>query len=121
MFTKKWSARSRFSEHREHEELSKSIKRAAPRGTGGAVLAVSFSRAATLASPSGKTMEEMTVPQDLDISNDVRAMDADGVARAEIARRLHVSRNTVAKYADMGTRRRPRRCPGDGQGSRDMG
>ena len=44
-------------------------------------------------------MEEMTVP--LDMRNDIRAMDADGVARAEIARRLHVSRNTVAKYADM--------------------
>ncbi len=42
----------------------------------------------------------MTVP--LDMRNDIRAMDADGVARAEIARRLRVSRNTVAKYADMG-------------------
>ncbi len=41
----------------------------------------------------------MTVP--LDVRNDIRAMDADGVARAEIARRLSVSRNTVAKYADM--------------------
>ncbi len=40
----------------------------------------------------------MTVP--LDMRNDIRAMDADGVARAEIARRLHVSRNTVARYAD---------------------
>ena len=28
-------------------------------------------------------------------------MDADGVPRAEIARRLRVSRNTVAKYAEM--------------------
>lgn len=28
-------------------------------------------------------------------------MDADGVPRAEIARRLGLSRNTVAKYADM--------------------
>ena len=37
----------------------------------------------------------------LDMRNDIRAMDADGVARAEIARRLHVSRNTVAKYAEM--------------------
>ena len=41
----------------------------------------------------------MTVP--LDTRNDIRSMDADGVPRAEIARRLHVSRNTVAKYADM--------------------
>ena len=41
----------------------------------------------------------MTVP--LDTRNDIRSMDADGLPRAEIARRLHVSRNTVAKYADM--------------------
>ena len=41
----------------------------------------------------------MTVP--LDIRNDIRSMDADGVSRSEIARRLHVSRNTVSKYADM--------------------
>ena len=44
-------------------------------------------------------MEEMTVP--LDVMNDIRSMDAGGVPRAEIARRLGVSRNTVAKYADM--------------------
>lgn len=37
----------------------------------------------------------------LDIRNDIRSMDADGVSRSEIARRLHVSRNTVSKYADM--------------------
>ena len=42
----------------------------------------------------------MTVP--LDVRNDIREMDAGGVPRSEIARRLHVSRNTVAKYADMG-------------------
>lgn len=41
----------------------------------------------------------MTVP--LDDVNDIRAMDAAGVPRAEIARRLGLSRNTVAKYADM--------------------
>lgn len=41
----------------------------------------------------------MTVP--LDDVNDIRAMDAAGVPRAEIARRLGMSRNTVAKYADM--------------------
>lgn len=41
----------------------------------------------------------MTVP--LDMMNDIRSMDAGGVPRAEIARRLGVSRNTVAKYADM--------------------
>ena len=44
-------------------------------------------------------MEEMTVP--LDVRNDIRSMDAEGVPRAEIARRLRLSRNTVAKYADM--------------------
>ena len=44
-------------------------------------------------------MEEMVVP--LDDVNDIRAMDAAGVPRAEIARRLGLSRNTVAKYADM--------------------
>lgn len=41
----------------------------------------------------------MTVP--LDEINDIREMDAVGVPRAEIARRLRPSRNTVAKYADM--------------------
>lgn len=44
-------------------------------------------------------MEEMTVP--LDTVNDIRSMDAAGRSRSEIARMLHVSRNTVAKYADM--------------------
>ena len=44
-------------------------------------------------------MEEMTVP--LDVRNDIRSMDAGGVPRAEIARRLRLSRNTVARYADM--------------------
>lgn len=37
----------------------------------------------------------------LDVRNDIRRMDARGVSRAEIARRLHLSRNTVARYADM--------------------
>ena len=41
----------------------------------------------------------MTVP--LDVRNDIRSMDAEGVPRAQIARALHLSRNTVAKYADM--------------------
>ena len=31
---------------------------------------------------------------------DIRRMDRDGVPRAQIARELHLSRNTVAKYAD---------------------
>lgn len=37
----------------------------------------------------------------LDTMNDIRATDADGVPRAEMARRLRVSRNTVAKCAGM--------------------
>ena len=41
----------------------------------------------------------MTVSQDT--RNEIRAMDADGVPRAEIAGRLGLGRNTVAKYADM--------------------
>lgn len=41
----------------------------------------------------------MTVP--LDTRQDIREMDARGVPRAQIARRLGVSRNTVAKHADM--------------------
>lgn len=36
----------------------------------------------------------------LSTRQDIREMDAAGVPRAEIARRLDVSRNTVAKYAD---------------------
>ena len=44
-------------------------------------------------------MEEMTVP--LDTRNDMRSMEAGGLTRAEIARRLRLGRNTVAKYADM--------------------
>lgn len=41
----------------------------------------------------------MTVP--LDMRNDIRNMDALGVPRAELAGDLGLSRNTVAKYADM--------------------
>ena len=41
----------------------------------------------------------MTVP--LDMRNDIREMEAAGVSRSEIARKLRLSRNTVAKYADM--------------------
>ena len=37
----------------------------------------------------------------LDTVNDIRSMDATGRSRSEIARMLHVSRNTVAKSADM--------------------
>ena len=41
----------------------------------------------------------MTVP--LGTVNDIRSMDAAGRSRSEAARVLHVSRNTVAKYANM--------------------
>ena len=37
----------------------------------------------------------------LDTQQDIQEMDARGVPRAQIARDLGVSRNTVAKYADM--------------------
>ena len=37
----------------------------------------------------------------LDDVNDIRTLPAAGVPRAKIARRLRLSRNTVAKYADM--------------------
>lgn len=57
----------------------------------------------------------MTVP--LDMMNDIRSMDAGGVPRAEIARRLGVSRNTVAKYADMDDMSPPRPRPRGGRGS----
>ncbi len=42
---------------------------------------------------------EMTVP--LDTRHDIREPDARGTPRAEMARRLGLSRNTVAKYAEM--------------------
>lgn len=41
----------------------------------------------------------MTLPPDA--MDDMRSTDADGVPRAEMARRLRVGRNTVAKYAGM--------------------
>ena len=59
----------------------------------------------------------MTVP--LDTVNDIRSMDATGRSRSEIARVLRVSRDTVAKYSDMGgAYRPPRRCPRGGAGLR---
>ena len=42
---------------------------------------------------------KMTVP--LDTRRDMREMDARGIPRARISRQLGVSRNTVARYADM--------------------
>lgn len=41
----------------------------------------------------------MTMP--LDTRQDIREMDASGIPRARIARDLGISRNTVARYADM--------------------
>lgn len=41
----------------------------------------------------------MAVP--LDTQQDICEMDARGIPRARMSRRLGVSRNTVAKYADM--------------------
>lgn len=41
----------------------------------------------------------MTAP--LDEINDICEIDAAGVPRAEVARRLRLSRSAVAKYADM--------------------
>ena len=41
----------------------------------------------------------MTVP--LDTRQAIRELDAGGASRSQIARELHVSRNTVRKYADM--------------------
>ena len=66
----------------------------------------------------------MTVP--LDTVNDIRSMDATGRSRSEIARVLRVSRDTVAKYSDMGGHiARRADAPEEGQacarGQRGMG
>jgi len=41
----------------------------------------------------------MAIP--MPIVQDIRRLDRQGMSRAQIARRLHVDRGTVAKYADM--------------------
>lgn len=41
----------------------------------------------------------MAIP--MPMVQDIRRLDRQGLSRAEIARRLHVDRGTVAKYADM--------------------
>lgn len=41
----------------------------------------------------------MAIP--MPIVQDIRRLDRQGLSRAQIARRLHVDRGTVAKYADM--------------------
>lgn len=51
-----------------------------------------------MARPPGKD-GEMTVP--LDTVNDIRSTEAAGRPGFKIARALHLSRNTVAKYADI--------------------
>ena len=79
--------------------MSRKSTRAAPPGTRGAALAVWCSRAETLPSPPGKDGGDDRAH--LDMRNDIRSMDADGVPIAEIARRPHASRNAVAKHADM--------------------
>ena len=85
-------------EHRAHLEMSSLSMRAAPPGPGARTQPYGFpGRELWRDRPEG--MKEMTVP--LDIGNDIRSMDAEGVPRAEIARRLRISRNTVARYADM--------------------
>lgn len=68
-------------------------------GTGGAALAVWFPGRLLWRARPGRT-GEMTVP--LDTVNDIRSMDAAGRSRSEAARVPRASRNTVAKYADMG-------------------
>ena len=67
-------------------------------GTESAALAIRFPRAGTLARPPGKD-GEMTVP--LDTVNDIRSTEAAGRPGFKIARALHLSRNTVAKYVDI--------------------
>lgn len=78
--------------------MSSLSKRAAPRGPGARPSPYGFPGRLLWRARPGR-MEEMTVP--LDTVNDMRSMDAPGRSRSEIARVLHVSRNTVAKYADM--------------------
>ena len=69
-----------------------------PRRQGHGQNYVSF-RAEALERPARKEEGSMTVS--LDEQEDIRRMDRDGATRADIARELHLSRNTVRKYADM--------------------
>ena len=84
-------------------------------GTGGAALAIRFPRARTLARPPGKD-GEMTVP--LDTVNDIRSTEAAGRPGFKIARALHLSRNTVAKYADIEDMSPAAKIPQGGPGRR---
>ena len=80
------------------KKMSSLSKRAAPGGPGARPSPYGFPGRSLWRARPGRT-EEMTVP--LGTVNDMRSMDAAGRSRSEAARVLHVSRNTVAKYADM--------------------
>lgn len=98
MCNKNWFDRAQGFEHRAHLELSSMIMRAAPPPGGCGPRRIVFPGGCFGRTRPGR-MEEMTVP--LDEINDIREIDAAGVPRAEIARKLRLSRNAVAKYADM--------------------
>lgn len=97
MCNKNWSDRAQGFEHRAHLELSSMIIRAAP-PPGGRPRRIVFPGGCFGRTRPGR-MEEMTAP--LDEINDICEIDAAGVPRAEVARRLRLSRSAVAKYADM--------------------
>ena len=68
-----------------------------PRARGTAVLV--FPGQNDFGEPRPGRERKATVP--LDIQQDIREMDAHGIPGARVSRELGVSRNTVAKYADM--------------------
>lgn len=91
-------------------------KRAAPRGTGGAALAVWFSRAVTLASPPGKDGGDDRAPghgERYAVDGCRRALEARGRLSAP---REPEHRGEVRRHG--GTCRPPRRCPRGGAGPR---
>lgn len=94
--------------------MSSLSKRAVPRDRGARPSPYGFPGRLLWRARPGR-MEEMTVP--LDTVNDIRSMDAAGRSRSEIARVLRVSRDTVAKYSDMGGGHAARRAdaPEEGQ------
>lgn len=91
---------ARDIEHRAHRELSSCRKRGrVPKRKGRGPVYVSPGRK-DFGEPRPEEERKMTVS--LGTQQDIREMDARGVPRAQISRELGVSRNTVAKYADMG-------------------
>lgn len=91
-------------------------KRAAPRGTGGAALAVWFSRAVTLASPPGKDGGDDRAPghgERYAVDGCRRALEVRGRPSAP---REPEHRGEVRRHG--GTCRPPRRCPRGGAGPR---